>query len=187
MPKTRFVATLAETAQMLRSFLTQAECRILVEEPAAAKSDPALTTRGGSVEALSIREQDRRRWMPPLLIWPAGGEERTRVAWKKATDGGMTPQWAASSPSLRFRFPEETVDGRILKLGWGEVEWAQEYSGDAPPPKLRSLYTQLVARLRRSTASYVLKRRLKIGKEARRMVLEGEAKFLWQGGWFPKG
>ncbi|HLG42875.1 MAG TPA: hypothetical protein VI643_05880 [Planctomycetota bacterium] len=117
--------------------------------------------------------------MPPLLLWPAELGAPQLASKDGATD------WSASSPSIRFEFPQEAVEDRRLKLGSGSIEWRQEYAGAPAPPRLHAVYDELVARFHRSMSSYVLKRRVRIGNEAKRMVLESEAQFQWRGEWYP--
>jgi hypothetical protein len=185
MPGTRFVATLAETVGLLRSFFTKSECALLPEEAVATPpAGVSRTSDASSLSLLTIREKSGRRWMPPLLLWPAELGE-PRVEWKPGDGGRLVPDWTASSASVRIEFPAESIEGRILRLGSGAAEWREEHAGAPPPLKLRAFYADLVGRLRRSMSSYVLKRRVRIGKEAKRMVLEGEAQFLWRGAWYP--
>jgi len=179
MPDSRFVATLAETVTLLKSFFTKVECHVLPEEASSPIPAPARTSESAGLNLLAIREKSGRRWMAPLLIWPA-----ELGAPQVASKEGV-PDWSASSPSIRFEFPQETMEDRRLKLGSGAIEWRQEYAGSAAPPRLRAFYDELVARFHRSMSSYVLKRRVRIGNEAKRMVLEHEAQFQWRGEWYP--
>lgn len=191
MPQSRFIATPAEVTALLGSFFTRWECWVLAELPSERPAVPKRTSDASARNVLAIRErpgdQGTVRWAPPLLVWPTG-EAEPLVRWNPSRDDPTLnlPDWSASSPSVLCRFPEETVlRKRIHRLGWGSVAWRTEYSGVAPSAKLKSLYRELVGRLNRTMSSYVLRRRVRIARESKRMVLEGEAQFPWRGGWYP--